>query len=48
MDTVKGAGIREVMDTCANHSMNVTPETCDRWIKDLKAELFALEGGEAK
>jgi transketolase len=48
MDTVKGAGIREVMDTCANHSMNVTPETCDRWIKDLKSELFALEGGEAK
>ena len=48
MDTVKGAGIPEVMNTSANHSMNVKPETCDRWIADLRAELKALEGGEAK
>ncbi len=48
MDTLKGAGIPEVVNTCANHSMNVTPEMCDRWIADLTAELQALEGGEAK
>ena len=45
MDGVKGAGIREVEETQANHSMNVTPETCDRWLSDLRAELSALEGG---
>ncbi len=46
LDGVKGAGIREVEETEANHSMNVSPETCDRWIEALGAELRALEGGE--
>lgn len=46
LDTVKGAGIREVEETPANHSMNVSPETCDRWLADLRAELAELEGGE--
>lgn len=46
LDGVKGAGIREVEETVANHSMNVSPETCDRWLKGLYAELQALEGGE--
>lgn len=46
LDGVKGAGIREVEETVANHSMVVSPETCDRWIAGLRAELAALEGGE--
>ena len=46
IDGVKGAGIREVEETGANHSMNVSPETCDRWLAGLRAELAALEGGE--
>lgn len=46
LDGVKGAGIREVEETAANHSMVVSPETCDRWLADLRAELSALEGGE--
>ena len=46
LDGVKGAGIREVEETVANHSMVVTPETCDRWLDDLRRELRALEGGE--
>ena len=46
LDGIKGAGIREVEETVANHSMNVSPETCDRWLDDLRAELRALEGGE--
>ena len=46
LDGVKGAGIREVEETVANHSMNVSPETCDRWLSGLRAELQALEGGE--
>ena len=46
LDGIKGAGIREVEETVANHSMVVSPETCDRWIADLRAELQALKGGE--
>ncbi len=46
LDGIKGAGIREVEETVANHSMVVTPETCDRWLDDLRRELQALEGGE--
>lgn len=45
MDTIKGAGIPAVMQTRANHSMNVSPETCDEWIADLRAHLHTLEGG---
>jgi transketolase len=44
LDTVKGAGVREVMETVDNHSMKVSPETGDRWIRDLRAEIAALEG----
>ena len=46
MDTVKGAGIPEVENTEYNHSMNVTAETCDRWLEDVHARLAALTGGE--
>ena len=45
LDGVKGAGIPDVEQTVLNHSMNVSPETCDRWLKDLRAQLAALEGG---
>jgi transketolase len=46
LDGVKGAGIREVEETASNHSMNVSPETCDRWLDALRGELAILEGGE--
>ena len=45
---VKGAGIPEVENTEYNHSMNVTAETCDRWLEDLHARLAALTGGEER
>lgn len=48
LDTVKGEGVPEVMETDDNHSMNVPPETCDRWLDALRAELAALEGGLAR
>ena len=44
MDTVKGKGIPDVENTMANHSMNVTPEQCDKWLADLQKEWDALEG----
>ena len=42
LDTVKGAGIKDVEETMSNHSMNVGPELCDKWISELRAELAAL------
>lgn len=44
MDTVKGAGIREVADTVMNHSISVSDEQYERWTAQLKAELDELEG----
>ncbi|MDI9505636.1 MAG: transketolase [Clostridiales bacterium] len=46
MDTVKGAGVPDVENTVYNHSMNVKPETCDKWLADLRAQLDELRGGE--
>ena len=46
LDTIKGAGVPDVENTAANHSMNVPPETCDKWLEALRAELAALKGGE--
>ena len=43
LDTVKGHGIPEVEQMPANHSVNVTPDICDKWIAELRAELSALE-----
>lgn len=43
LDTVKGHGVKDVEETLSNHSMNVTPETCDKWLAELRAELSALE-----
>ena len=42
LDNIKGRGVKEVEETAANHSMTVTPETCDRWLDALRAELAAL------
>lgn len=41
LDTVKGKGIKEVEETMGNHSMNVKPEQCDKWLADLQSELAA-------
>lgn len=42
LDTVKGKGIEDVENTMANHSMSPKPETCDKWLEALRAELAAL------
>lgn len=47
LDSIKGAGVKEVEDTFSNHSMAVSQEVFDRWITGLKEELRALEGEKA-
>ncbi len=42
LDTIKGAGIKEVEETLSNHSMNVKSEVYDGWIAALTAERAAL------
>ena len=42
LDTVKGKGVKDVEETLSNHSMNVKPEQCDKWIAELQSELNAL------
>ena len=44
MDTVKGAGIKEVEETMGNHSMAPKFEVAQKWIDDLQAEHVALCG----
>ncbi len=44
LDSIKGAGIREVEETLSNHSMAVGQDVFDRWINALKDDLRALEG----
>ncbi|MDD4080614.1 MAG: transketolase [Eubacteriales bacterium] len=44
LDTIKGAGVKEVEDTFSNHSMAAAPEVFDGWIEGLKEKLAALEG----
>lgn len=44
LDTVKGAGIREVEETALNHSMGVSDSQYERWIAQLKAGLSQAEG----
>lgn len=43
MHTAKGAGVPDVENTAANHSMTVGPETCDGWLNQLNAQLATLE-----
>ncbi len=45
LDTVKGAGVKEVEETMNNHSMSPKPEAFERWVAGLKAELQQMEGG---
>ena len=44
LDTVKGAGVREIVETVMNHSIPVNDEKYEKWTGELKAELAALEG----
>ena len=44
LDSIKGAGVKEVEETFSNHSMTVGQEVFDRWIHGLKEELSILEG----
>ena len=43
MDTVKGAGIPDVENTLANHSMSPSKEQCDKWLARLHTQLGALQ-----
>ncbi len=45
LDTVKGAGVRQVEETFSNHSMSPAPEACDEWISELRASIAEMEGG---
>ena len=40
LDTVKGAGVPDVENTEANHSMTVGPDVCDKWLEELRAQLI--------
>ena len=42
LDSVKGAGVADVENTVANHSMSPTAEQCDKWLAELRAQLDAL------
>lgn len=44
MDTVKGAGVKDVEETVANHSISVNDEQFEKWSAQLTAEIGALEG----
>lgn len=44
LDSIKGAGVKEVEETVSNHSMTVGAEVFDRWLNVLKEELSALKG----
>ena len=43
LDTVKGAGVKEVEETEMNHSIPVSDEQFARWTADLKAEIAGWE-----
>ncbi len=42
LDTVKGAGVKQVEQTAANHSMAVKTEVWDEWIAAVKADRAAF------
>lgn len=42
LDSIKGAGIPEVEQTAANHSMMVSAQQAEKWIAELKAQFEAL------
>ena len=39
LDTIKGAGVPDVAQTEANHSMTVGPDACDKWLEALRTQL---------
>lgn len=43
MDTVKGAGVKEVEETMSNHSMTVGADKFDEWLAELREKLAALQ-----
>ena len=43
MDTIKGAGVKEVEETEMNHSITVSKEQYARWKAELEAEIAAWE-----
>ena len=43
LDTVKGCGIEDVVNTAANHSMSVGDAEYEKWTAQLKEELKGLE-----
>ena len=44
LDTIKGHGLKEVEETFSNHSMTVSKEVWDKWIKILRDELTSMGG----
>ena len=44
LDTIKGHGLKEVEETFSNHSMAVSKEVWDKWIKILRDELTSMGG----
>lgn len=45
LDTIKGEGVKEVMETEYNHSMSPSAETSERWLNELRGRLEAMKGG---
>ncbi len=46
LDTVKGAGVKEVEEAFGNHSMTKGPEVFEGWLLELREKLAALGGKE--
>ena len=44
LDTVKGAGVRDVEEIPMNHSVSIGDAQYEKWTKELSEELRALEG----
>ncbi|MCH1980893.1 transketolase [Lawsonibacter sp. OA9] len=42
MDTVKGAGVKEIEETMGNHSMAVGADKFDEWLSELNEKLAAM------
>ncbi len=43
LDTVKGAGIKDIEETEANHSLPISDEQYEKWTSGLRAELAELD-----
>ena len=47
LDSIKGAGVKEIEETFSNHSMTVSAEVFDCWLDKLREELYIQEGEKA-